>query len=91
MKIQVVWPYNTGEVIVQNYNAILTLSHLHDTADALIVMENDSLHKICAQLLNIKNISFADINHVIAHKLASVLQPCQAKEGTSHTACDLGN
>ncbi|KAK3723858.1 hypothetical protein RRG08_008662 [Elysia crispata] len=87
---QVVWPYNTGEVIVQNYNAILTLSHLHDTADALIVMENDSLHKICAQLLNIKNISFADINHVIAHKLASVLQPCQAKEGTSHTACDLG-
>ncbi|GFR71027.1 tubulin delta chain, partial [Elysia marginata] len=87
---QVVWPYNTGEVIVQNYNAVLTLSHLHDTADALIVMENDSLHKICAQLLNIKNISFADINCVIAHKLASILQPCQAKDGAGTAKCDLG-
>ncbi|GFN99422.1 tubulin delta chain [Plakobranchus ocellatus] len=87
---QVVWPYNTGEVIVQNYNAMLTLSHLHDTADALIVMENDSLHKICTQLLNIKNVSFVDINRVIAHKLASVLQPSEAKEHSWTTACDLG-
>lgn len=87
---QVVWPYNTGEVIVQNYNAVLTLSHLHDTADALVVMENDSLHKICAQLLNIKNISFGDINRVIAHKLATVLQPCQATEGSHNIPCDLG-
>lgn len=51
---QVVWPYRTGEVIVQNYNAVLTLSHLYQTADAIIVMENDELHKICSQLLGIK-------------------------------------
>ncbi|XP_013080333.2 tubulin delta chain-like [Biomphalaria glabrata] len=87
---QVVWPYSTGEVIVQNYNAVLTLSHLYDTADAILVMENDSLHKICSQLLNIKNISFRDINKVIAHKMTSVLQPSLAADlGTKHT-CDLG-
>jgi tubulin delta len=51
---QVVWPYKTGEVIVQNYNAVLTLSHLYQTADAIVVMENDELHKICSQLLGIK-------------------------------------
>ena len=51
---QVVWPYRTGEVIVQNYNAVLTLSHLYQTADAIVVMENDELHKICSQLLGIK-------------------------------------
>ena len=51
---QVVWPYKTGEVIVQNYNAVLTLSRLYQTADAIVVMENDELHKICAQLLAIK-------------------------------------
>lgn len=72
---QVVWPYHTGEVIVQNYNAVLTLSHLYRTADALVVMENDSLHKICSQLMNIKKISFKDINKVICHQLASFLQP----------------
>lgn len=76
---QVVWPYNTGEVIVQNYNAILTLSHLYRTVDAVIVMQNDHLHKICSQLLNIKKISFKDINKVICHKLLSILSP-----GTLH-------
>ena len=25
----IVWPYSTGEVSVQNYNALLTLSHLY--------------------------------------------------------------
>lgn len=54
MMNQVVWPYQTGEIIVQNYNAVLTLSNLYQTADAIMVMENDELHKICTQLLGIK-------------------------------------
>ena len=54
---QVVWPYRAGEVIVQNYNALLTLSHLYHSADAIIVMENDELHKICSQLLGLKVIA----------------------------------
>ncbi|XP_070572249.1 tubulin delta chain-like [Ptychodera flava] len=74
---QVVWPYGTGEVIVQNYNAVLTLSHLYQSSDALLILENDQLHRICAQLMNIKNISFRDINRVIVHKLASVLLPAK--------------
>ncbi|XP_077996264.1 tubulin delta chain-like [Glandiceps talaboti] len=78
---QVVWPYGTGEVIVQNYNALLTLSHLYQSSDALLVLENDQIHKICSQLMNIKNISFRDINRVIVHKLASVLQPAKPESG----------
>ncbi|XP_013394040.1 tubulin delta chain isoform X2 [Lingula anatina] len=81
---QVVWPYNTGEVIVQNYNALLTLSQLYLYSDALLIMENDKIQKICSQLLNIKHISFQDMNTVIAHKLASFLQPTVRTEG-SHT------
>mgnify|MGYP000058948190 CR=1 FL=1 len=72
---QVVWPYSLGEVIVQNYNAVLTLSHLYQTADAVLIMENDQLHKICTQLLNIKKIGFRDINKVICHKLLGLLLP----------------
>ncbi|XP_015223064.2 tubulin delta chain isoform X1 [Lepisosteus oculatus] len=72
---QVTWPYGTGEVIVQNYNSVLTLSHLYQSSDAILVHENDTVHKICSQLMNIKHISFQDVNKVIAHQLGSVLQP----------------
>ncbi|XP_041378716.1 tubulin delta chain-like [Gigantopelta aegis] len=87
---QVVWPYQTGEVIVQNYNAVLTLSHLYQTSDAVVVLENDSLQKICSQLLNMKKISFRDINKVIAHKLASFLLPATSEDGGYSNSNDLG-
>ncbi|KAM4701737.1 tubulin delta chain [Discoglossus pictus] len=79
----VIWPYGTGEVIVQNYNSILTLSHLYQSSDALLVHENDVIHKICSQLMNIKQISFRDVNKVIAHQLGSVLQPTYSLDRTS--------
>uniref|UniRef100_A0A673VRU0 Tubulin delta chain n=1 Tax=Suricata suricatta TaxID=37032 RepID=A0A673VRU0_SURSU len=81
---QIIWPYGTGEVIVQNYNSILTLSHLYRSSDALLVHENDAVHKICAKLMNIKQISFRDINQVLAHQLGSVFQPTYSMEGSYH-------
>ncbi|XP_019366677.1 PREDICTED: tubulin delta chain isoform X3 [Gavialis gangeticus] len=69
------------EVIVQNYNSVLTLSHLYQSSDALLVHENDAIHKICAQLMNIKQISFRDVNRVIAHQLGSVFQPTHTSQG----------
>ncbi|KAM9749829.1 tubulin delta chain isoform 3-T3 [Dama dama] len=81
---QIIWPYGTGEVIVQNYNSILTLSHLYRSSDALLVHENDAVHKICAKLMNIKQISFCDINQVLAHQLGSVFQPTYSREGSFH-------
>ncbi|NXM00053.1 TBD protein, partial [Tyrannus savana] len=77
----VIWPYGTGEVIVQNYNSVLTLSHLYRSADALLVHQNDVIHKICAQLMNIRHISFRDVNQVIAHQLGSVFQPAHSAQG----------
>lgn len=80
----IIWPYGTGEVIVQNYNSILTLSHLYRSSDALLVHENDAVHKICAKLMNIKQISFRDMNQVVAHQLGSVFQPTYSEEGPPH-------
>ena len=70
----VVWPYASGEVIVQNYNALLTTAHLHDSSDVIMVSQNDHLHKVCSKLLT-KEISFNDMNRYVSHSLASVLQP----------------
>lgn len=62
-------------MIVQNYNSVLTLAHLYKLSDGILVHENDMVHRICSQLLNIKHISFCDVNRVIAQQLASILQP----------------
>lgn len=62
-------------MIVQNYNSVLTLAHLYRLSDAILVHENDTVHQICSQLLNIKNISFTDVNRVMAQQLGGVLQP----------------
>lgn len=88
---QVVWPYSTGEVIVQNYNAVLTLSHLYQCADAVLIMENDQLHKICTQLLHISKIGFKDINKVICHKLMGILLPAVTEKHAGYqTSNSLG-
>ncbi|XP_028628256.1 tubulin delta chain isoform X2 [Grammomys surdaster] len=81
---QIIWPYGTGEVIVQNYNSILTLSHLYRSSDALLIHENDAVHKICAKRMNIKQISFRDLNQVLAHQLGSVFQPTYSEDSSSH-------
>ncbi|XP_037402629.1 tubulin delta chain isoform X2 [Pygocentrus nattereri] len=78
------WPYGTGEVIVQNYNSVLTLSRLYQLSDALVVHENDTVHKICSRLMNIKHISVDDINKVIAHQLGSMLQPAYTADSPTH-------
>lgn len=72
---QVVWPYCTGEVIVQNYNTLLTMSHLYRSSDAILIMNNDNLQEICSRRLHIKQVTFADMNKVIANAMASFLQP----------------
>ena len=78
----IIWPYASGEVIVQNYNALLTTSHLYESSDALIMLLNDHLHQICSKLLQLKDISFKDLNKVAGHVLASILQPAVPyKEG----------
>jgi tubulin delta len=90
-----VWPFSTGEVILQNYNFLLTLNKLYEHADALILHENDSLNQICKRIYNIidskkstcskKEINFDDLNAIIGHQLASIIQPsCSAFESKNY-------
>ncbi|XP_062503682.1 tubulin delta chain-like [Corticium candelabrum] len=72
---QTVWPYSSGEVIVQDYNAVLTLSHLYELSDGIAILENDQLHRICNHRLGIENVGINEINTVAAHILSSVWKP----------------
>ncbi|KAJ9526621.1 hypothetical protein QJQ45_017618, partial [Haematococcus lacustris] len=70
-----VWPYESGEVMVQSYNTLFTLSHLSEVSDGIITMDNDSLHRVCKKLYNIPRPAFSDINAVAARALACLLLP----------------
>ncbi len=78
----VVWPYASGEVILQNYNAILTLAKLYEYSNALILFENDQLHEICSRI-DSKKVSFDDLNTLLTHKLATILQPAYKSESSA--------
>jgi len=71
----VVWPYSSGEVVVQSYNSILSLSHLHDTSDAILCLQNDQAHDVCVKLLGNPRPKFQDLNKIMAQGLASILMP----------------
>ena len=42
-----VWPYESGEVIVQSYNTLLTLSSLLDASDGVCIVQNEELVRFC--------------------------------------------
>lgn len=69
-----VWPFSQGEVILQNYNLLLTLNKLYECSDALILLENDNLHQICKriQVGPKKEVTFDDLNSIIGVFLNSL-------------------
>lgn len=56
--LQAVWPYKQGEVTVQGYNTLLTVSKLTSSCDAVLVTRNDVLSDICTKLLHVKSPRF---------------------------------
>ena len=72
---QAVWPHTSGEVILQNYNALLSIAHLSQATDAVMLQFNDVLHHICTKRLHLKRVGFSDMNRLIVHHLSSLLSP----------------
>jgi tubulin delta len=71
-----IWPYSTGEVILQNYNVLLTLASSLEHADAILPLYNDDILTTCRHLLKENRPSYKTMNTVIAQSLLSFLYPC---------------
>ena len=65
--VHAVWPYETGEIVTQNYNIILALSKLYQCVDGIVLHSNQVIHNICQTRLNLKKVTFPDINRLIAN------------------------
>lgn len=44
---------------MQPYNTLLTLSHLADLSDGIILLENEALHRVCQKLYNVPRPAFS--------------------------------
>lgn len=70
-----VWPYKTGEVILQNYNVLLTLHSLLTHSDGVLPLYNDDILNACRLLLKVSRPSYKIMNTMIAQALLSVFFP----------------
>ena len=70
-----VMPHLSGEVILQSYNATLSLGSIYGLADGVFLIENDAMNKVCTSQLNIKKPQLDNINQEIARVLASFFFP----------------
>jgi len=71
-----IWPYSTGEVILQNYNVLLTLASSLEHSTGILPLYNDDILTTCRQLLKENRPSYKTMNTVIAQSLLSFLFPC---------------
>ena len=74
-------PYEAGEVIVQNYNALLSLSTLYRACDGITLLPNDDAHAVVSKLHGVADVSFQHINAVMGQQLGSLFLPSTVAAG----------
>lgn len=62
-------------MILQSYNACLSLGTIYPESDGIFIIENDQINEICTKQLKIQKNNLDDINEVIGRNLASVFFP----------------
>jgi tubulin gamma len=58
-----------GDVVVQPYNALLTLKRLANHADSVVVLDNGALARINADRLHLQTPSFDQTNQLVRFSL----------------------
>ncbi|KAL3314552.1 hypothetical protein Ciccas_006825 [Cichlidogyrus casuarinus] len=61
----------TSEIVVENYNAIFSISHLSGASDETVVMDNEGLQNIARSVLNVPG-RLEDFNLLISECIAGV-------------------
>ncbi len=68
-------PFHFSEVVVQNYNAVLSLAKIQAAADGVILFENETAQYLGKQARGIERPTLSDINDIIASHALPVLLP----------------
>eukprot|EP00439_Symbiodinium_sp_Y106_P008678 s4625_g1.t1 len=84
-----VWPFETGEVSVQCYNASLTLAAIYEHADLAVVCENERYLDLCRLSHGQAHPSLSSLNVAIAESLVRVCMPCKSVRAQHGPGCPL--
>ena len=70
-----VWPHNSGEVIVNSYNTLLSISENYKVSELMTIIHNQDIFDICRDIYNIKKIGFENLNSVISKHIINMMVP----------------
>jgi len=70
-----IWPFESGEVSVQSYNAVLTMAAAYEHADMVLLCENERYLEVCRHALRETQPSLSSLNRAICYNLVHALLP----------------
>lgn len=62
---------NSPDVVVQPYNSVLTMKRLTLNADAVVVLDNTALNRICTDRLKVQNPTINQLNSLVSTVMAA--------------------
>jgi len=65
-------PSTRSEVVIESYNAILSLHQLIENADTVSCIDNEALYGICNNTLKLPSPDYKDLNHLVANVMSGV-------------------
>lgn len=70
-----IWPHDTGEVIVNSYNTLLSISESYKVSDLVSIINNQEIYDICRDIHLVKKIGFEHLNQIISNHIISSTLP----------------
>jgi len=61
-----------SDVVVEPYNAVLTIHHLVEDADESYCFDNEALYDICHRTLKLSAATYPDMNHLISMTMTGI-------------------
>nr|BAM69088.1 beta-tubuliln [Creolimax fragrantissima] len=61
-----------SDVVVEPYNATLSVHQLVENTDETFCIDNEALYDICFRTLKLKNPDYGDLNHLVSHVMSGV-------------------
>lgn len=84
-------PKLTGEIILQYYNSVISLSHLYDYSDGMFLFENDKAENVCKNVMQEKSVGMDSLNFVLGRCISGSLLSGRQSERPSTLLSDVGN
>ena len=70
-----VLPNDSGEVVVNSYNTLLSISENYKVSDLMTVINNQEIFDICKNIYKLKKIGFEDLNSIISKHIINMMIP----------------